>query len=201
MPWYGRLRHINRAIKSNSMAANARSTEVTAIGRLLTDYNNLEVGLLHCVQQGIGDFDRAFKAMFARRGETARVRAAQEIGRPAYQALGLQADFDQAIEAIRHALQIRNQYAHWSWWDDNSGQLAIANLEDLAKDPDPVSDFDRLSVHHVDMPLLQAQLQFFAHVDLSIGWVNYEGRFLKGKLKHRFGPKPTVMTPPPLNYR
>jgi hypothetical protein len=49
------------------MVANARSAEVTAIGRLLTDYNNLEVGLLHCVQQGIGDFDRAFKTMFAKR--------------------------------------------------------------------------------------------------------------------------------------
>ncbi|MGA3242390.1 MAG: hypothetical protein ABSG03_39595 [Bryobacteraceae bacterium] len=183
------------------MAANARSAEVTAIGQLLTDYNNLEVGLLHCVQQGIGDFDLAFKTMFAKRGETPRVNAAQKIGRPAYEALGLEADFDLAIEAIRHALQIRNQYAHWTWWDDNSGQLAIANLEDLAKDPETVSNFDRLRVHHVDMPLLRAQLEFFAYVDLSVGWVNYEGRYLMGKLKQRFGPKPTPTAPPPLNHR
>jgi hypothetical protein len=115
--------------------------------------------------------------------------------------LGLEADFDLAIGAIRHALRIRNQYAHWTWWDDNSGQLAIANLEDLAKDPNPVSDLARLRVHHVDMPLLQAQLEFFVYVDLSILWMNYEGRYLKGKLKHRFGPKPTPMVPPPLNHR
>jgi hypothetical protein len=124
------------------MAANARSAEVTTIGRLLTGYNNLEVGLLHCVQQGIGDFDRAFKTMFAKRGETARVIAAQAIGRPAYQALGLVEDFDLAITTIRHAMKIRHQYAHWTWWDDNSGQLAIANLEDLAKNPGPVDNLD-----------------------------------------------------------
>jgi hypothetical protein len=76
------------------MAANARSAEVTAIGQLLTDYNDLEVGLLHCVQQGIVYFDLAFKTMFAKRGETARVNRAQKIGRPTFQALGLAADFD-----------------------------------------------------------------------------------------------------------
>ncbi|WP_253708570.1 hypothetical protein [Bradyrhizobium sp. WD16] len=126
------------------MAANARVAEVTAIGRLLADYNNLEIGLLHCVQQGIGDFDRAFKTMFGVRGETKRINAAQNLGHPAYQKLGLEADFDLAITAIRRALQIRNQYAHWTWWDDSSGRLAIANLEELAKDSNTISDFDRL---------------------------------------------------------
>lgn len=65
------------------MAANARAAEVGAIGRLLADYNNLEIGLLHCVQQGICDFDRAFKTMFGVRGETKRINAAQSLGHPA----------------------------------------------------------------------------------------------------------------------
>jgi hypothetical protein len=182
------------------MAANSRAAEVNAIGRLLTDYNNLEVGLLHCVQQGIGDFDRTFKSMFVTRGLAPRINAAQELGHPAYNALGIGADFDLAIAAIHHALRIRNQYAHWSWWDDSSGQLAIANLEDLAKDPEPVSNLDRLRVHHVDMPLLQAQLDFFVYVDLLLGWLNYEGRYLTNKIKHRFGPRPTPLASPPLNH-
>ncbi len=182
------------------MVANARDAEVMAIGRLLADYNNLEIGLLHCVQQGIGDFDRAFKTMFAVRGETKRINAAQNLGHPAYEQLGLEADFDLAIKAIRRALQIRNQYAHWTWWDDRSGRLAIANLEDLAKDPNAISDFDRLRVHHVDVPLLQAQQRFFSYVDLCLAWVNYEGRYLAGKIKTRIAEKPTFMTPPPLNH-
>jgi hypothetical protein len=182
------------------VVANARDAEVMAIGRLLADYNNLEIGLLHCVQQGIGDFDRAFKTMFAVRGETKRINAAQNLGQPAYEQLGLEADFDLAIKAIRRALQIRNQYAHWTWWDDRSGRLAIANLEDLAKDPNAISDFDRLRAHHVDIPLLQVQQQFFSYVDLCLAWVNYEGRYLAGKIKTRIAEKPTFMRPPPLNH-
>jgi hypothetical protein len=37
-------------------------------------------------------------------------------------------------------------------------------------------------VHHVDLPLLQAQLEFFTYVDALFGWINYEGRYLKGTL-------------------
>ena len=51
---------------------------VAAIGRLLTDYNNLEISLLHCVQKGIGDFDCAFKKMFGERGETNRIELGGE---------------------------------------------------------------------------------------------------------------------------
>src|SRR5882724_11851354 len=114
------------------MPANARAAEVAAIGRLLADYNNLEVGLLHCVQMGIGDFDRAFKAMFRARGEARRINVGETLALAAYTVLGLGTDFQTGLAAIRHALSIRNQYAHWTWWDDHSGELAIANLEDLA---------------------------------------------------------------------
>jgi len=180
------------------MAANARAAEVAAIGRILTEYTNLEVGLLHCVQMGIGNFDLAFKTMFGVRGETKRINAAQDLGRPAYLGLGLEADFDLAIDAICHALQIRNQYAHWTWWDDNSGELAIANLEPLAKDPGVVSDLLGLHVFHVAMPLLEEQQEFFAYVDRCLAWVNYEGRFLKGKIKNRVVQKPSPIAMPAL---
>jgi len=182
------------------MAANARVAEVTAIGRILAEYNNLEIGLLHCVQMGIGNFDQAFKAMFSLRGETRRINAARDLSRAAYQALGLAADFDTAIDAVRHALQIRNQYAYWTWWDDNSGQLAIANLEDLAKDPNIVGDFAGLHVFHVDMPLLDAQQEFFVYVDRCLIWVNFEGRFLTGKIKQRVVQKPTPVAMPALYH-
>jgi hypothetical protein len=88
------------------MAANARVAEVTAVGRILAEYNNLEIGLLHCVQMGTGNFDQTFKTMFRVRGETARINAARDLGRATYQGLGLEADFDTAIDAIRHALKI-----------------------------------------------------------------------------------------------
>lgn len=182
------------------MAANARVAEVTAVGRILAEYNNLEIGLLHCVQMGTGNFDRTFKTMFRVRGETARINAARDLGRIAYLGLGLEADFETAIDAIRHALKIRNQYAHWTWWDDHSGQLAIANLEDLAKDTAIINDFAGLCIFHVDMPLLEAQQEFFVYVDRCLAWVNYEGRALTGKIKHRVVPKPAPLAMPALYH-
>jgi hypothetical protein len=182
------------------MAANARVAEVTAVGRILAEYNNLEIALLHCVQMGIGNFDHTFKTMFRMRGETKRINAARDLAMTTYQALGLGFDFDVAIYALRHALQIRNQYAHWTWWDDNSGQLAIANLEDLAKDPSVVSDFDRLPIYHVDMPLLEAQQKFFVYVDRCLLWVNSEGRFVTRKITRRFAQKPDPIAPPKLYH-
>ena len=180
------------------MAANARAAEVEAIGRLLADYNNLEVGLLHCVQMGIGDFDRAFKAMFRARGEARRINVAETLAHAAYTALGLGADFQVGLAAIRHALRIRNQYAHWTWWDDNSGQLAIANLEDLANEPQPVNDFANLRAYHVSAALLDEQKAFFAYVDRCLMWVNYEGQFLSKKIRTRGFPKPAVVAEPAL---
>ncbi len=180
------------------MAANERVQEVRAIGRLLAEYNNLEIDLLNCVQMGIGNFDLAFKKMFRERGETKRINIACELGRTAYKKLGLEAEFLHGIEEIRYALQIRNQYAHWTWWDDHSGTLALANLEDLAKESSVVTGLDKLHVHHVDMPLLNAQQAFFIYVDHWLAWVNYEGRFLTKQLDKRHYPKPIVVERPAL---
>lgn len=117
--------------------------EGNAVGRILTGYINLEVGLMHCVQVGLdGDFDTVLKKMFKKRGETLRINEAERLGWPAYQANGLENDFRKAIMALRHCLKIRNQYAHWVWWDDYSGKLAFANLEDLSKRKRKVPNLD-----------------------------------------------------------
>jgi hypothetical protein len=114
-------------------AFNAFPDDEKIIGRLLTGYTNLEVGLMHCVQIVRDDFDTVLKAMFRARGESARVDIADAFGRHFYDALGLGTEFAMGIAATRHCLKIRNQYSHCAWWDDRSGNLAFANLEDIAK--------------------------------------------------------------------
>jgi len=99
----------------------------------LAGYSKLEIGLMNCVYMALDDFDAVLKAMFKPRGESLRINEAEKLGRVAYKALDLEADFLAAVEAMRHCLTIRNQYSHWIWWDDNSGMLAFANVEDIAK--------------------------------------------------------------------
>jgi hypothetical protein len=79
---------------------------------------------------------------------------------------------------MRFCLRIRNQYAHCNWYDDNSGQLAYVNVDYLAKEKEPVEGFDNLTRHHIDVPTLQLQGQYFGYTDALLGYANYEGRYL-----------------------
>ena len=173
--------------------------EGAIIGRLLTGYADLELDLLHCVHNATKDFDGTLKAMFGRRGETRRINKGAELGEPAYLALNLKDDFSAAILAMRYCLKIRNQYAHHTFWNDNSGQLAIGALEEIAKLPTRITDLREVQVQHVDVSLLQAQEHYFRYTDKQLAWVNYEGRFRNGFLTNNPCPKPTAPAQPALH--
>jgi hypothetical protein len=159
------------------------ATEGDTIGRLLVGYSNIEIGLMNCVQVATGDFDRILRKMFGVRGETIRINAAEKLGLPEYKRLELSTDFEKAIRVVRYCLKIRNQYAHWVWWDDYSGKLAFANVEDLTKYKRRVEDLKKLKAHHVDAALLAAQEAYFVYADELLAWINYEGRFRDKKLR------------------
>jgi hypothetical protein len=169
-------------------------TEAAMIGRLLTGYADLEIDLLHCVQMATGDFDTALKAMFRTRGESARITHGADLGRPPYAVMGLDTVFDVAVNAMRHCLAIRNQYAHHNFWDDNTGQLAIGDLEAVARLPGPFTDLDGVTPLHVDAALLQEQEAYFRYTDALLGWVNFEGRFKRGMMPNNPVPKPVHRT-------
>ena len=63
--------------------------------------------------------------MFGIRSESKRIKAAEKLGLPEYERLKLATDFEKALRVMRYYLKIRNQYAHWVWWDDNIGRLAF----------------------------------------------------------------------------
>jgi hypothetical protein len=157
--------------------------EAEIIGRLLAGYTNLEIGLMNCVQVVRLDFDTVLKAMFRARGETVRIDIADAFGRHYYDGLKLGTEFSMAISAMRYCLRIRNQYAHCAWWNDNSGKLAFANLEDITKGNAFLNDLRTLPTHHVDVPILTDQENYFVYVDRFFSAINYEGRVQSGTLK------------------
>jgi hypothetical protein len=153
---------------------------------------------MHCVQVALNDFDGVLKAMFRRRSERYRIGEGERLGSPPYTSLGLQVEFQAAITAMRHCLTIRNQYAHWIWWDDYSGRLAFANIEDIAKITTPVNDLSLLNPHHVDATLLAEQEAYFVYVDHALAWVNHEGRAKRGLIARGLPNKPAQPLPPAL---
>jgi hypothetical protein len=169
------------------------------IGRLSAGYTTLEVGLMHCVQVVRDDFDAVLKAMFRVRGETARINIADALGRHFYNDRGLGTEFGMAIGAIRHCLKIRNQYAHCVWYGDRSDKLAFVNVEEIARDNARLIDLKSLTVRYVDVPILQAQEDYFVYADELLLWTNYEGRLRDGKIKTNALIKPGHVQPPALH--
>jgi hypothetical protein len=166
-------------------------TEAILIGRILAGYADLEIDLMHCAKAVRGDLDLTLKAMFRGRGNKQRIDVADAVARQPYVDLKLGAEFDAAIAAVRLCLRIRNLYAHCIWWNDNSGQLAFANLEELAKENAVVTDLHALTVNHVTVSHLQDQFAYFEYADDMLLGVLHEGNRKAGRPDH-----PGVILPP-----
>ena len=182
---------------------NTFPREMAVIGRLLVDYGELELDLMNCVQVArSNDLNATLKAMFRVRGETNRIDIADGLGRAAYVAVNLEAEFDSMIAVIKHCLRIRNKYAHAFWHDPNMGKdLCYVSLEELAKENDVVRDLAALTFFFIDEPLLLRQEQFFEYTRNLITYVNYQGRYNSGALKRQIFPLPAVVAPPPYFVR
>lgn len=173
------------------------SKEAALIGTLLSGYGELELNLCHCVANGVEDLDMVVKAMFRPRGETQRIDVADAIGRKKYHELKMGALFEEAVDGMRYCLLIRNQFSHCYWYDDNSGQLAFVNLEEIAKKHAVIKDLGALTVKHVTPTLLADQELYFLHISHSLLFLNYEGRKKRNKLRIHAMKAPTTKDRPP----
>jgi hypothetical protein len=184
------------SIVSDAFKAFPKEAEI--IGRLLTGYSNLEIDLMNCIRWATS-LDAALKVMYRARGETARINVADALGRPYYASLGIGTEYERAIGAMRYCLKIRNQFSHCIWWDDRSGRLAFADLEELADLNVVVTDLRGLTTLYVDIPLLEAQEAFFVNTDSLMLWINYEGRRRAGQPSTPGQPAPRQIPRPPLH--
>jgi hypothetical protein len=153
---------------------------------------------MNCAKAVRGDLDLALKTMFRGRGNSQRIDLAVAIARRAYDELGLGAEFDSAIAAVHICLRIRNLYAHCTWWNDNSGELAFANLEELAKLNVVVTDLRGLTVNHVNVAHLQSQFNYFEYADNMLLGVLQEGNRRAARPAHPGVVIPAAVAAPPI---
>lgn len=176
--------------------------EGAAVGRLLLGYSNLEIALRTCVQVAAdGDLNTVLKAMYKGRGETRRINRAEAIGMSLFAAQHLTPQFHHAIAIIRRCLQVRNQYAHWVLWDDNSGKLAFANLESLGNVKRKVRDLRKLRTFHVNATLLAEQEAYYIYCDHYMSWLNFEIRTRDGMMEKNIMQKPKRVKKPRLKLK
>jgi hypothetical protein len=156
----------------------------------------MELDLCNCVAMGIDHFDSALKAIFGQRSQKSRINTAASKGKTAYAAVGLTDAFNEALDAMRFCLTIRNRYAHSQFYDDASGRLALVTPEELAKNPTEIKDLSGLTVKHLTEPVLRKQEKYFLYTRACIEFVNYEGRFLRGNISTRLFNAPAKLARP-----
>jgi hypothetical protein len=127
--------------------------ECATIGRILTGYGELEVHLGLCLGAVAGDFRRGLKVIYGGRGEAKRIIRAKKKLWPVCWSSGLEAELEQAIDAMDYCRQIRNNFSHCQWAYAAGHGAFFGNLETGAKD---VGAVYRLDLFHVDLPILDA---------------------------------------------
>ena len=164
-------------------AFRAFPEEGLIVGCLLTGYTAIEYQLCMCAGMGGGDVAKAITEIFSKRGETRRVKTiAPSLGSDGYAAVGLGAEFEEAIEDMLLCVTIRNQYAHCIWHDAHEGRLIFAHMEEIAAASGPGPDPVNLTFHYVDVGLLNEQKAFFAYVLCQFNYLNYRRRQIIGEI-------------------
>lgn len=152
--------------------------EAAIIGRLLAGYTWLEIAMMQCVQVVRGDMDTVLKVMYRTRGESQRIDVCDAFGRQHYESVGLGTPFAMAIGAMEFCVRVRNQYSH-SIWSETKGKLTFVNFEEIAKSHTAITYLADPEQLVVDLPLLQAQEEYFLYTSQLFGWVQTEGQFRK----------------------
>lgn len=172
--------------------------ELETVGRLLSDYGELEIGIFNCVAvTRAHSFDDVFKSMFATRGEKRRIDAACRLGLPQYEKDGFKQDFEAVIAAMHHCRLIRNQYAHAHWHNPGDG-LCFVDLEGLASTSVRVDDFVPANFRYVNQALLDEQEDFYTYTEKLLMHLNYERRRKLGQIGTSAFGKPSSQTHPRL---
>jgi hypothetical protein len=171
--------------------------EAAAIGRLLAGYTELEFGLMACIAGVRDDFDSVFKALFRTRGETQRLDIGDALGRQLFHAIKLGTEFEMAIGSLRHALKIRNQYAH-SHWHITEKELGFVDLEEVAKQNKPADGESPFTYRKLSPKLIVRQESFFDYTDMLILWLEHEAKVRREKSPKNQYEKPKQEEPPPL---
>jgi hypothetical protein len=174
--------------------------EAAIIGRILASFGEIEFSVCRNAGHATNMPEQVPKALYRLRMTSARLELADALMKSAFVSANLGEEYAETQVMVSRCLQIRNQYAHCNWADHAPNPEAGLFFADLQKaaDSDAVVH-ESLAYRHVDVPLLEAQMEYFC---LTMEWLSYldaELGFLAGRLGHHAWPKPPRPALPPLH--
>ncbi len=164
------------------------------IGKLVVSFGELELlcGLL--AGSALQNQDLALRAIYRGRSTRGRIDLADVLMREAFTAVGLGADYEEALTAVLRCLSVRNHYAHCHWAPAEDG-LFFAELGDSAERE---TGFDA-DQKHVNLELLQEQEAYFDYARSMLLFLQAQFQINQGNTKHWSAPRPPKLTPPNLH--
>ncbi len=168
-------------------AFRRRKKAAGAVGRLITGYGELELGLSKCVGMALA-FKRnppldmqeryihriryenfAIKRVFRmRRGAKRRIDDCARIMRKPYAQAGLTRELDETFNALRACLRIRSLFAHCTWTQSKKRGLFFINLEEVARMP---RKLDLAHFRHAKTKTLADIESYFFHTALLLHYL------------------------------
>ena len=121
--------------------ANQGFPESIVLSRLMAGYGELELTMCQClmvIQNGA--LDAPIRKVFGERGAEKRIVNCRKAMMPEFTKASLQDLLHETLDDLDWCRDMRNQYAHCTWyWDQVNKKLCFVNLEELAKQPTPIS--------------------------------------------------------------
>lgn len=167
------------------------------VGTILAAYGEIEFALMGILAATLFDDDaaRALRVLFRIRGEAARIEVCDGLLRKPFETMGLAPKWDNAVGAMRHCKNIRNNYAHCHW-QVHDQQLWFLDLDIAAKSrEEPIAlDFWK----QIDEPLVRKQVRYLEYALDLLYWLHGEIRKKVGKKPIRVLSEPkSIPAPPP----
>lgn len=157
------------------------------VAQMLAGYGEIEWELCDCLRVAMSEKTRkSIMTMFyGLKNEGTRIDLADAILRPEFEAIELEAQYGEALGAIRWCKSVRNQYAHCNWGTHPEG-LTFRNMEEQSR-----KLFKGPSNHRfLTEELLELQEQYFRYTRACFVYLQHALYPHKG-----YGCLPTTMPP------
>lgn len=173
--------------------------EQQTVGRMLMAYGEFEVKVARLMSYAFGgDADTAARVFFRVNGEAARLDVADAILRPFFSSLKLAGQWGNALGALRYCKNVRNQYAHCSWFAREGKPLSFTNLD---QDAHSKEDILLSQLYPTDLELLQKQEQYFEYTNHWLFYLTFRCRQHAGEPSPVSQVPTSIAQPPPLHNR
>jgi hypothetical protein len=165
----------------------AAPAEGQIIGRILAGYGELEFEMGRCLGVAVhGDAEAGVRQLFSNRGEAARINTASEKMTLLYSDVGLGGLCEAILEDMDWCRELRNQYAHCSWYHTQQEGLGFVDLEKIVNVPGLLMRHRKM----LDAPLLEEQETFFWYVQRCYWHLEAEYNERRGKTPNLSFPCP-----------